>query len=368
MTVLAVGWAVGGAGAATLRMNFVGGVTEATLAASETVDVEIWADLIGGETLAGVQFSNGPATGLTQAAVVAVPANWSQAANNGPLGSGVTEVSLSANSEGVLAGASSQLLARQTIQATADLAGSPVEVTFVVDGLHPALTNESGGDYRLAAAGSADAGRAGYFSIGSGSPAYTVGEEASSAQPLIVHPASAGGGGGGGTGSGNTNDNAPADGNVNVNDNAAGNTNDNTPTDGNANDNTAANDNSGGGTGGVVDTDNDGLPDDIDPDDDNDGILDDQDNTPQGGAANDNAGNDNTGGGDAGGGNGGSSGGGGSRGGLCGLGMLGAMPIGLAGMGAMAWRRRRGEDSGLGTRDWGLGNEARGGRCTTGPL
>jgi len=130
----------------------------------------------------------------------------------------------------------------------------------------------------------------------------------------------------------------------------------------NVNDNAAANDNSGGSTDGTADTDDDGLTDDIDPDDDNDGIVDDQDNTPQGEPANDNAGNDNAGGGDdsgGGSGNGSSSGGGGSRGGLCGLGVLGAMPIGLVGMGAMAWRRRRGED-------WGLGTEARGGRCPAG--
>jgi len=202
MTVLAVGWTACGAGAATLRMNFVGGVTEATLAVSETVDVELWIDLIAGETLAGVQFSNGPATGLDQTAVVAVPANWFQAANNGPLGAGVTQVSLWANSDGVLSSAGSQLLGRQTIQATAELTGSPVEVTFVVAGLHPAVTNASGGALTLAAAGSADAGRAGFFSIGSGSPAYTVGEEASPAQPLLVYPASGGAGAAGGPAAG----------------------------------------------------------------------------------------------------------------------------------------------------------------------
>ena len=75
--VLVVGMAATAADAATLRMNFPGGATEWTLIPSETVEIEIWFDIIAGDNFIGAYWSNEDAVGLLQQSSAAPLPGWS---------------------------------------------------------------------------------------------------------------------------------------------------------------------------------------------------------------------------------------------------------------------------------------------------
>jgi hypothetical protein len=99
--LVAVGLMAGTANAATLWMQFEGGVDEVTLAPSDNVNVEIYVDLVAGEQLSTVFYPNWPDTpyepiaypnveGLEQVALSTPLAGWSTAGAGGPLGNGAS--------------------------------------------------------------------------------------------------------------------------------------------------------------------------------------------------------------------------------------------------------------------------------------
>jgi hypothetical protein len=98
--LVAVGLMAGTANAATLWMQFEGGLDEVTLAPSDSINVEVWVDLLAGETLSTVFYPNWPDTpyetdfvvpvsGLEQTGLSTSIAGWSTAGQGGLLGNGI---------------------------------------------------------------------------------------------------------------------------------------------------------------------------------------------------------------------------------------------------------------------------------------
>jgi hypothetical protein len=77
LSLMVVGLLAGAANAATLRMNWADEAgPEIELASSAMTDIEVWVDLLAGETLIGVSYDNSPAPGVTQMSHATDIAGW----------------------------------------------------------------------------------------------------------------------------------------------------------------------------------------------------------------------------------------------------------------------------------------------------
>ena len=193
---LVVGMVASTADAATLRMNFPGGADEWTLAPSETVEVEIWIDLLAGDNFIGGFYSNEDAAGLLQQSTSAPLAGWSADPNgDGYLLSPITgqQVNVSDDTPLVqeIVGAGSYLWAKQVIHQESEPT-PPVDYDVVFDDGSMNLYY-----YASAAVPAANftywdpsgSGYAGYFSYGKGSPYVPATKQHAGqpADPLILH-------------------------------------------------------------------------------------------------------------------------------------------------------------------------------------
>ena len=133
--VVVVGLLAGTANAATLWMQFEGGGNVATLAPSQSINVEVWIDLVAGDTLAGATYTNWPydgaaggfmdepvdyqggVEGLVQTGLIPGPEGWATSNLNDILGIGLTQqVAFAASSAPfAISGPGSYLLGYQTI-------------------------------------------------------------------------------------------------------------------------------------------------------------------------------------------------------------------------------------------------------------
>lgn len=99
-------------------------------------DVEIWIDLVDGDTLSGVFFSNTGTNGLRQVDTVANLTGWSDDSVHDLLGGASQVVAFaSTTTNGMLTTAGSYLLGTQTIRLETCVADQPLPVTFDHDSL-----------------------------------------------------------------------------------------------------------------------------------------------------------------------------------------------------------------------------------------
>jgi hypothetical protein len=196
VTVLVVGMAATAADAATLRMNFPGGATEWTLAPSETVEVEIWIDLLAGDNFIGGFYSNEDAPGLLQQSTSAPLPGWAA----DPFGDGKILGPTTGQQVNVgdatplvqeITGPGSYLWAIQVIHQEAD---PPPPVDYDVAFAHDSVNlffyqNASNPSVNFTYWDPSGSGYAGYYSYGTGSP-YVAGTKQHAGQPanpLILH-------------------------------------------------------------------------------------------------------------------------------------------------------------------------------------
>ncbi|MCP4591416.1 MAG: hypothetical protein GY842_11775 [bacterium] len=117
--VLILGAAAVPLDAATLRMEWAS-TNGATLDLYSTgeAEVEVWVDLLSGETLSTVIFSNSPDDYSRQIDTTASASNWADGSVDGLLGGSVQQVALaaSASTNGILDGPGTHLMGTQTIR------------------------------------------------------------------------------------------------------------------------------------------------------------------------------------------------------------------------------------------------------------
>jgi len=204
--LVAVGFIAGTANAATLWMQFADGSDEVTLAPSQTVDVQIFVDMLPADTLAGVTGQFWPfgtadqgayptfVEGLDDMGIVANPAlGWDSGSGVGPLGSAATNINVGAPTAAqAISGAGSFMVGTMTLHQN-DLQN--IDSTYFPDfypvmfggdpSALPNLIMPSGSKFKFDPRYSSS--YAGYYTWGQGAsgivkPKYTV-----EADPLIVH-------------------------------------------------------------------------------------------------------------------------------------------------------------------------------------
>ena len=212
---LAFGVWIAPAGAATLWMQFEGGGNEVYMAPSQTLAIEIWVDLVAGDTLAGLFHTNWPYDGpdpsgimdvpfdypnglenIVQVGTEVIPEGWRDQPVNGVLGvEGQQQVAFGAEQqEDCLSGPGSFLIGRQFIHMNSLIAIYPpfgqydfYPIMFGGDPGGPTSTLQDlfGANFTFDPryAGS----YAGYYTWGQGAAAAAKGEAWSLADdPLIV--------------------------------------------------------------------------------------------------------------------------------------------------------------------------------------
>ena len=184
VALMAVGLLTTAANGAMLNLSFPGGLTEWTLATSESVEVEVWFQMNTGDSLAGVGFRNDSAPGLDQIGATPVQTAWTNSSTPGILGTpqqfvGFGGTPYNGPDTGVLLGS----VTIHQIQGT-----GPIDYDITIDLDNPvSVQNAAGGGYTLVAPG-AYTGYAGYYGIGTGSPGYVDGfGGVAPANPLILH-------------------------------------------------------------------------------------------------------------------------------------------------------------------------------------
>lgn len=217
--LVVVGLMAGTANAATLWMQFEGGGNVATLAPSESINVEIWVDLLAGDALSTVYYTNWPydgaenpgamdepnpypngVEGLVQTGLTAVAAGWNSQPVNGVLGAvggdGLQQVAFGTTSN--FLGGGSFLIGIQTIHQneitnalSTDFNGS-LEYDFypIMFGGDPgtpvsALLNSTGGSFTFAP--NYAGGYANYYTWGQGSAAANSVYGGTVDNPLMVY-------------------------------------------------------------------------------------------------------------------------------------------------------------------------------------
>jgi len=187
---LVIGMMAASANAATLRMNFAGGGDVITVAPTDEFTVEVWIDMVAGETLAGAFYPNGFAAGLVQVGLASPPTNWARAGYDSVLGDGNQQASFGALNPSMdsLVGPGSVLIGLQYIHQN-DLTGD-YEIVFGDPlGGFVGLLDQSAVSFIWYGYGGSFAG---YYEYGKGSPYVPASGRGGAipgqaADPLIVH-------------------------------------------------------------------------------------------------------------------------------------------------------------------------------------
>ena len=184
VALMAVGLLTTVANGASLSLSFPGGLTEWTLATSETVEVEVWFQMNAGDSLAGVGFRLDSAPGLDQIGSTPVQAGWSSSSTPGILGTpqqfvGFGGTPYNGPDTGMLLGT----VEIHQIQGT-----GPIDYDITIDVDNPInVQNAAGASYTRVAPGMYT-GYANYYAIGTGSPGYVDGfGGVAQPNPLILH-------------------------------------------------------------------------------------------------------------------------------------------------------------------------------------
>jgi hypothetical protein len=190
LAVMVVGLVATSASAATLRINWASdpGAQKIFLGVSESATIEVWVDIIAGDTLSGVGFTNEFTANISQNGGNSDLAGWNYSGSDGVLGGGIA-VFNSGTDASPVAGPGSFLVGTYNIHL--DDLGGDVEKEIVIagpgaGGAPPfvSVLNENGVDYVY---GPQYAGTyAGYFEIGRGSSGATSAYGTSPRDPLIV--------------------------------------------------------------------------------------------------------------------------------------------------------------------------------------
>ncbi len=137
--VLVAGLVASTANAATLRMNWAGVAGNTIeLAPSETAEIEIWVDLVGGDALSGLIYTNeSPGAHVAQVGTAVAAPGWGNGSVDGNLETDPGQ-SIALGAPGapeVLAGPGSFLMATQTIHLIDGVDSDLFEIYFSMNNL-----------------------------------------------------------------------------------------------------------------------------------------------------------------------------------------------------------------------------------------
>lgn len=197
--VLALGLMAGAANAATLRLSWEGGSTAPRdIAPSGSATIQVWMDLLAGDTLSGVffEYRTLPAMSVQTTAATAAPTNWSNAVvpTYGIMGQPGVQYQAGAFNPATdsVSGAASILIGTQTVHLMAGswMPSDNIEIVFdhAADNssTRTGVVNRTGGFYTIDPRYSST--YSGYYTYGTGAPAITVPKKwAIARNPLVIH-------------------------------------------------------------------------------------------------------------------------------------------------------------------------------------
>lgn len=150
LTVLVAGLLASAANAGTFRMNWAGGDQLAEMDISDTAVIEVWVDLLAGESVSTLAYSNSSTGAVSQTDVTTPIPNWGIGGVHGPL-DGSQQLAVAADAPiptNSIHGPGSFILALQTIHLDAGNPSDVIEVYGAVNGDATfLLLNESGGGF-----------------------------------------------------------------------------------------------------------------------------------------------------------------------------------------------------------------------------
>ncbi|MCP4590740.1 MAG: hypothetical protein GY842_08345 [bacterium] len=128
------------------------------LAPSDTADLEVWIDLLAGESLSAVIYDNtatdqveqiGTQVGPWDDGGTPIAASWSDGSVNDILSAPAQQVAWAADGlSDVLYGPGSFLIGRQSLKLLTGLPGETIDITYAGAGVpHADLVDEAGGDF-----------------------------------------------------------------------------------------------------------------------------------------------------------------------------------------------------------------------------